>query len=81
MRDEEFKDSVLSRHISFQHGTVIECVLNVHRKFDAVGEVAITGYSVPTVIKIADGVVETETVQGKRFKTRKKFVEDQVSLF
>lgn len=81
MTDDEFKASVLTRHVTFQHGSSIECVLNIHRKFDAVGEVTITGYSVPTVLRITDGVSQIETIQGKRFKAAKKAAEDQGKLF
>lgn len=81
MSDAEFKDSVLREEISFQHGSIIECVLSIHRKFDEIGDVVITGYSVATVIKKTDGVASLETVQGKRFKAHKKFTKDQQNLF
>lgn len=41
MGDEVFKSSVLLGDVSFQHGSTIECVLNIHRKFDEVGEVVL----------------------------------------
>ena len=81
MTDDEFKVLVLTRKVMFQHGSAIECVLNIHRKFDEVGEIEITGYSVPTVISIADGVSYTETIQGKRYKANKKSSESQGKLF
>lgn len=81
MIDEEFKNTVLSEGVSFKHGTVIECVLNIHRKFDEIGDIVITGYSVATVIKKIDGPVSFETIQGKRHLARKKFAEDQIDLF
>lgn len=81
MTDADFKNSVLREEISFQHGSVIECVLTIHRKFDEVGDVVITGYSVATVIRKTDGVTSFETVQGKRYIAHKKFKKDQQSLF
>lgn len=81
MIDEEFKNTVLREEMSFQHGSVIECVLNIHRKFDEIGDVVVTGYSVVTVIKKTDGPVSFETIQGKRHLARKKFAEDQIDLF
>lgn len=81
MNDAEFKDSVLREEISFQHGSIIECVLSIQRKFDEVGDVVITGYTVTTVIKKTDSATTIETSQGKRYKARKKFVEDQKNLF
>lgn len=81
MNDSDFKKAVLNRKVTFQHGTTITVVLNIHRKFDEVGDVTITGFSVSTVVSIADGVLETETVQGKRYKENKWFSESQGNLF
>lgn len=81
MIDEEFKNTVLREKVSFQHGSVIECVLNVHRKFDEIGDIVITGHSVVTVIKKTDGSVSFDTIQGKRHIAHKKFIEDQINLF
>src|SRR5690606_8044063 len=39
MQDAAFQHQVLREEISFQHGTCLECVLNVFRKLDEVGEV------------------------------------------
>ena len=81
MNDGEFKDSVLREEISFQHGSIIECVLCIHRKFDEIGDVDITGYSVATVIRKTDGAASIETIQGRRYKAHKKFKKDQQNLF
>lgn len=81
MIDKEFKNSVLQEQVTFQHGSVIECVLNIHRKFNEVGDIVITGYSVSTVIKKTDGHIEHETIQGKRYVARKEKIKSQMSLF
>lgn len=81
MLDEEFKSSVLLRRVSFQHGSIIRCVLNIHRKFDEVGDVQITGYSVSTVLEKADNGVIKETPQGKRHRFAKKQSAGQAKLF
>lgn len=81
MLDEEFKSSVLLRKVSFQHGSTIKCVLNIHRKFDEVGDVKITGYSVSTVLAKVDGGDAEETPQGKRHRFAKKQGADQGKLF
>lgn len=81
MTDKEFKEDVLNEKVSFQHGTTIECVLNIHRKLDEVGEIFITGYSVETVILKVDGQVSEETPQGKRYKYEKKQIDGQGDLF
>lgn len=81
MNDPEFNNSVLREEISFQHGSIIECVLSIQRKFDEIGDVVITGYSVSTVIRKTDGATSFETAQGRRYKAHKKFNEDQQDLF
>lgn len=81
MLDQEFKTAVLRREVSFQSGSTIDCVLNVHRKFDEVGEVNITGYSVATVVAKSDGVTTQETPQGKRHHFNKRLAAGQGHLF
>lgn len=81
MIDEEFKNTVLREKMSFQHGSAIECVLNIHRKHDEIGDIVVTGYSVVTVIKKNDGLASFETIQGKRHLAHRKFTEDQIDLF
>jgi len=81
MNDEQFKSSVLLREVSFQRGSTIECILNIHRKFDEVGDLAITGYSVATVISKTEGTATEETVQGKRHRFSKKQAANQGKLF
>jgi len=81
MTDVEFKNSVLRKEVSFQHGSSIECVLQVSRKLDEFGEVIIIGYAVPTVIQKVDGEQKFETTQGRRYKLNKKFKEGQIELF
>lgn len=81
MLDEEFKSSVLLRKVSFQHGSTITCVLNIHRKFDEVGDLKVTGYSVATVLSKADDNKAKETPQGKRYRFAKKNGSGQGKLF
>lgn len=81
MIDEEFKIAVLNGEMVFQHGVVIECVLNVHKKVNEVGDIQTTGYSVPTVVSVINSDSKVETLQGKRYKLRKKDTENQGNLF
>lgn len=81
MTDAEFKASVLREEVSFQHGTGINCVLQIFRKFDELGEVVVTGYSVVTVVEKRDGASTHETPQGKKHRAYKKFNKDQAGLF
>jgi hypothetical protein len=81
MTDAEFKNAVLLEQVAFQHGSCINCVLHIHRKFDEIGEVEITGYSVVTVLDKTDGGQTNETPQGKKHRAHKKFIQDQRGLF
>lgn len=81
MADAEFKNDVLSKQVSFQHGTVIQCVLKICRELDETGEIVINGYTVNTVISKIDDEKISETSQGRRYKLSKKFIEGQEELF
>lgn len=81
MTDVEFKNAVLLEQVSFQHGSCINCILQVYRKVNEVGEIYITGYSVVTVLEKSDGGQVRETPQGKRHRAYKKFTQDQQGLF
>jgi len=81
MQDTAFKDAVLLENIPFQHGSIINCILTIHREIDEIGDIKITGYSVPTVIKKIDGEMSFYTIQGKRYQHVKKPMESQSDLF
>lgn len=81
MQDSVFRNLVLREEVTFQHGTFLECVLNVHRKLDEVGEVEITGHAVTTVIRKYDDRQSIETTQGRTYKHTKKLRESQKELF
>lgn len=81
MTDAEFKNAVLLEQVAFQHGSCINCVLQIHRKFNEIGEIEITGYSVVTVLDKTDGGQTNETPQGKKHRAYKKFIQDQRGLF
>jgi len=81
MTDAEFKNAVLLEQVAFQHGSCINCVLQIHRKFNEIGEIEITGYSVVTVLDKTDGGQTHETPQGKKHRAYKKFVQGQRDLF
>ncbi|MCX7207631.1 MAG: hypothetical protein NT086_16960 [Proteobacteria bacterium] len=81
MIDSEFKMSVLREEVSFRHGSYINCVLQVFRKIDEVGEVVVTAYSVVTVVEKKDGSSAVETPQGKKYRSYKKFIKGQANLF
>lgn len=81
MQDSDFQYLVLREEVTFQHGTFLECVLNIHRKLDEVGEVEITNYVVTTVIRKYDDRQAIDTPQGRVYKSGKKLRESQIDLF
>lgn len=81
MLDHDFKADVLQRRVSFQNGSAIECVLHIHRRFDEVGNIEVTGYSVATVLAKSDGSSAVETAQGKRYRQSKALTSSQGTLF
>lgn len=81
MQDADFQYQVLREEVTFQHGTFLECVLNVYRKLDEVGEVEITGYVVTTVICKYDERQSIETPQGKSYKHAQSLRATQAELF
>ena len=70
MLDHSFKADVVAKRVKFQHGTTIRCTLNVIRRYNELGEVAVAGYTVPTVTEVAEGgssyVDTSEGVRRKR---------------
>ncbi len=81
MLDLAFKDMVLTDNIPFQHGTSILAVLRISSELDEVGDIKITGYDVITVIEKRDDVSTQETLQGKKYRQAKKYMEGQGKLF
>ena len=81
MKDDLFKEQVLSKEISFQNGTTIIGVLEKHRKLDEAGNIIITGYSVTTVLKIFDDDQVVETSQGREYTQAKNYSDSQNELF
>lgn len=82
MTDAKFKRSILNRDIHFQNGTRLRCVLNIFRKFNQLGEVVVTGYSVVTVLDVSEaGDVYVETDQGRNYRHVKAIIDSQQRLF
>ncbi|MCB6184216.1 hypothetical protein LIN78_11730 [Leeia sp. TBRC 13508] len=81
MTDAEFKNAVRLENVAFQHGSSINCVLQIHQKLNEVGDVEITGYSVVTVLDKTDGGNTHEMPQGKKHRAYKKLIQSQRSLF
>lgn len=81
MNDKSFREQVLQENVTFQHGTFLECVLNINRQLDEVGEIEITSYVVTTVIRKYDDSQSIETPQGRSYKHVKKLKDSQNDMF
>lgn len=81
MNDDDFKRAVLSKEISFKNGASLICALRINKKIDESGEVAISGYTVETVLDKVDGGVTVETSQGKAYRHTKKLKDNQSDMF
>lgn len=81
MKDANFKQEVLSKQISFQHGSCIRCALNIRSKLDHLGEIVITSYSVDTVLEIGQANNAHQTPQGKAYRHQRDLQTAQGDLF
>lgn len=81
MKDNYFKNEVISQSVPFKNGTRIQCILESTRKMSELGEIVVTGYSVTTVTNKQDDQVTVETPQGKVVKKKKEKEMQQLDLF
>lgn len=81
MSDNDFKQAVISKQLSFKNGDGILCVLLVYKKVDELGEVVTSGYSVEVVLENIHSGVSGETAQGKRYRHTKKMKDRQNDMF
>ncbi|MBN3573090.1 hypothetical protein JYA57_08390 [Vibrio neptunius] len=81
MKDLSFKQDVLSKQISFQHGSSIRCVMDIRSKLDQVGEIIITSFSVVTVLEHGHGVDSHKTPQGGAYHHLRGLEDAQGDLF
>ncbi len=81
MKDDSFKDTIISQGLQFKNGTRIECVMESSRKMSEFGEVVVTGYSVLEVSKKLDDEVATEMPAIRTVKKKKEPVMQQLDLF
>jgi len=71
MEDLHFTKQILMEKVGFKRGTFIECVLEIKRKLNEIGEVKIDGYNVLVVIRSFDHSESFETPQGIEYKANK----------
>jgi hypothetical protein len=81
MKDSIFKQSVIAEGIEFKNGTFIDCVLEISRKINEVGEIFNSSFSVVTVLKKHYENIVIETPQGKKYRQEKEAEKNQLKLF
>lgn len=81
MKDEAFKNEVISQSIPFKNGTRIECTLESTRKMNEFGTEVVTGYSVMVVTKKLDDQAVMEMPQVRTVRKKKEPELKQLDLF
>lgn len=81
MKDKEFKDDVVEDGIPFRNGTFIDCILEIERKIDDLGNIFNSNYAVTTVLRQHDEGTSFETPQGKKYRKHKEALKQQLNLF
>lgn len=81
MTDKDFKDDIIKDGISFKSGTFIDCILEVSRKIDDLGNIFNSNYSVKTVLRQHDEGISIETTQGRKIRKKKEADDSQTNLF
>lgn len=81
MKDEAFKNEVISQSIPFKNGTRIECTLESTRKMNEFGTEVVTGYSVIVVTKKLDDEAVMEMPKVRTTPKKKEAELKQLDLF
>lgn len=80
MTDEDFKEQMFNEKISFVSGMCIDCVLEIERKLNELGDIIHVSYTVSTVIRTRFDKLVVVTPQGKRHLAKLKAEKQQLSL-
>lgn len=81
MKDKDFKETVIAEGVAFKNGTFIDCILEISRKINEIGEIFNSSFSVLTVLKKHDENISEETIQGKKYRKEKEAEKAQMKLF
>lgn len=68
MKSAEFKSLVQLGDVEFKNGTCINCILEMPRKIDNLGEEVITAYRIAMVISFFKNDKPMETPEGRKYK-------------
>ena len=81
MKDREFKSSIFNQQISFKNGVSLQCILEISKKMNEIGDIYVSNYSVATVVSYNDSGKNIQTIQGKEYLREKSERENQMDLF
>ncbi|MFH2144215.1 MAG: hypothetical protein ABIJ97_17440 [Bacteroidota bacterium] len=81
MRDKEFKDGIIERGTTFKSGTFLDCIIEISRKIDDLGNVFNNNYVVVTVLRQHEEGIITETSKGKKIRQKREAEKSQFRLF
>lgn len=81
MKDSVFKSSVFNQQVAFKNGVSLQCVLEISKKINEIGDIYVSSYSVVTVITYDDAGKKIQTNQGKQYFREKSELESQMDLF
>jgi hypothetical protein len=82
LNDDDFKRSIESNEVSFAHGDLITCELEIRKKLNEQGDIDISSYAVSIVYKFesSDTNEIIETLHGKKHKKNKSEIKSQREL-
>lgn len=80
MNDADFKEEMFKEKITFVSGMCIDCVLEIERKLNELGDIVNIGYTVQTVIRTRFDKMVIITPQGKRHLAKLKAEKQQLTL-
>lgn len=80
MCDEDFKKDMFDEKIVFKSGMCIDCVMEIERKLNEMGEIVNVSYTVKTVIRTRFDQMEILTPQGKRHLRKLEAERKQLTL-
>lgn len=81
MKDSVFKSSVFNQQVAFKNGVSLQCVLEISKKMNEIGDIYVSSYSVVTVVTYDNAGEKIHTNQGKQYFREKSELENQLNLF
>ncbi len=81
MKDSIFKSSVINQQVAFKNGISLQCVLEISKKMNEIGDIYVSNYSVTTIVTYDYAGKKIQTNQGKQYFREKSELASQLNLF